>query len=192
MGSPMTLFLIGLLGFFGLHFYSALRSRADGKDLRKRLGEARYMGLYSLLSLAFCVVMLIGYGRAPDGTALWIGPDFARTLSVPLNVLALILLVSAYAPTGRIKRAVHHPMMIATLIWSLSHLFIGGDLKKVLLFGAFALYSAVSVTAAFRRGERVDAFPRTLGDLIAIVGGGVLSALLIYGGHALLFGVSPN
>ena len=63
MGSPMTLFLIGLLGFFGLHFYSALRSRADGKDLRKRLGEARYMGLYSLLSLAFFVVMLIGYGR---------------------------------------------------------------------------------------------------------------------------------
>lgn len=188
----MALFLIGLIGFFGLHFYSALRSRAEGKDIRKRWGEARYMGLYSVLSLIFFIAMLIGYGRAPEGAPLWIGPDIARTLSVPLNVLALILLTAAYTPTGRIKRAVHHPMMIATFIWALSHLFIGGDLKKVLLFGAFALYSAVSVMAAFRRGDRVDAYPRTIGDVLAVIGGGVLSALLIYGGHALLFGVSPT
>ena len=187
----MTLFLIGLAGFFGLHFYSALRSRADGRDIRKRWGEARYMSLYSVASLAFFIAMLVGYGRAPDGAPLWIGPELARTLSIPLNIIALILLAAAYTPTGRIKRTVHHPMMFGILLWSVSHLFIGGDLKKVLLFGAFALYSAVSISAAFRRGDRVDAFPRTIGDVLAILIGGVMSAALIYGGHALLFGVSP-
>jgi uncharacterized membrane protein len=187
----MAIFLIGLAGFFGLHFYSALRTRAPGKDLRQRWGEARYMGLYSGLSLAAFILMLIGYGRVPDGPPLWTGPDFARTLSVPLNVLALILIAAAYTPTGRIKRAVHHPMMFAVLIWSVSHLLVGGDLKKLLLFGAFALYSIVSIAAAFHRGDRVTASPRMLGDGLAILGGGLISVLLIYGGHALLFGVSP-
>ncbi|MEL6687061.1 MAG: NnrU family protein [Pseudomonadota bacterium] len=186
----MTLFYICLIGFFGLHFFSALRSRADGKDIRKRMGEARYMGLYSLLSLAFFIVMLVGYGGAPEGAPLWVGPSIAYTLALPLNVIALILLAAAYAPTGKIKRAVHHPMMFGVLIWSLSHLLIGGDLPKVLLFGAFAAYSAVSIIAAFRRGDKVDAFPRTFGDIMAVLGGGTASLALIYGGHALIAGVS--
>ena len=186
----MTLFLIGLAGFFGLHFFSALRSRAEGKDIRKRMGEARYMGLYSVISLVFFIVMLVGYGRAPAGAPVWIGPDIARTLSIPLNIIALILVTTAYTPTGKIKRAVHHPMMLGVLIWSLSHLFIGGDLPKTLLFGAFAIYSAVSILAAFRRGDRVEAYPRTIGDVLAVLGGGAASVVMIYGGHALITGIS--
>ena len=42
----MTLFLTGLVIFFGLHFYSAVRSRAPEKDLKTRLGYGPYMGLY--------------------------------------------------------------------------------------------------------------------------------------------------
>lgn len=187
----MTLFLVGLIGFFGLHFFSALRSREEGKDIRVCWGEARYMGVYSLLSLALFAIMLVGYGRAPTTEPLWIGPDLARTLSLPLNAITLILVAAAYAPTGRIKRTVHHPMMMGVLIWSLSHLWIGGGLAKVLLFGAFATYSLVSVFAAFRRGDRVEAFPRTVGDIAAVLGGAIATILLLMGGHALLFGVSP-
>ncbi|WP_298915506.1 NnrU family protein [uncultured Algimonas sp.] len=188
----MTLFLTGLAGFFGTHFFSALRSREPGHDLRQRLGEARYMGVYSIVSLAFFGLMLAGYGRAPDGSPLWTGPEAARTLSWLPNGLALILLIAAYAPTGRIKRTVHHPMMIGTGLWAFAHLAVGGDLSKMLLFGAFALYSVVSVTAAFARGDRVMARPRVAGDLIAVALGIAATLGLWYGGHAAMFGVAPE
>jgi len=45
----MKLFLLGLVLFFVPHFYSALRSRADGKDIRKSMGELKYMGRYSIV-----------------------------------------------------------------------------------------------------------------------------------------------
>ncbi len=183
----MALFLIGLVGFFGMHAYSALRSRAEGRDIRKRLGEGRYMGLYSLASLIFFVALIIGYQRVPDGAPLWVGPDVARTLAVPLGAVAIALIVAAYAPAGRIKRAVHHPMMISVLVWSLSHLWIGGDWAKTALFGAFAAYALLSVVMAFRRGERVEAPPRAVGDIAAVLVAVAATAVLLYSGHGNYF-----
>lgn len=43
----MPYLVAGLVLFFGVHLFSAFRSRAPGKDLRQRLGYAPYMGLYS-------------------------------------------------------------------------------------------------------------------------------------------------
>lgn len=179
----MALFLIGLIGFFGMHAYSALRSRAPNRDLRKRLGDGRYMTLYGVVSLLFFVALVVGYQRAPDSEWLWVGPEMARTLAVPLNGTALTLLLAAYLPVGRIKRTVHHPMMVATAIWALSHLWIGGDLAKILLFGAFALYAVLSIVMAFRRGERVTTTPHVKGDVIAILGAVIGTVGILYFGH---------
>ncbi|MGB6228522.1 MAG: NnrU family protein [Litorimonas sp.] len=179
----MTLFLIGLFGFLGLHLFSALRSRAPGRDLRTRWDKGRYMGLYSLLSLGFFAMIVIGYGHMPDGPPVWSGPPLARTLSVPLNTLALILVAAAYMPVGHLKRAVHHPMMIGVALWAASHLWVGGDLAKVMLVGGFGSYAAVSLAAAFRRGERVEKMPSLKGDAMAVAVGAAVAASMLYTGH---------
>jgi uncharacterized membrane protein len=57
----MTILYIGLVLFFGLHVYSAFRSRAPGADIKQTWGEAKYMGLYSLASLLGFVAIVWGY-----------------------------------------------------------------------------------------------------------------------------------
>ncbi len=185
----MTVFIIGLALFFIPHFYSALRSREDGKDIRMRLGYTKYMGLYSLISLAGLALIIFGYSQIPDGDSLISGPHVLHHYSWVFMIPALILVVAANFPAGHIKRTVQHPMMIGVLIWALFHLATGGDMKRVVLFGAFAVYAVVSLACAFKRGTNLKDTPaKPLGDVLSITVGLGLSAVLIHGGHVLLFG----
>lgn len=188
----MTLFYIGLALFFIPHFFSAIRSRADGKDIRIRMGEAKYMGLYSLITLIGFALMIWGYIKAPNGTPLFEGPHELHHYAWLPVLISFVLLVSAYSPVGHIKRTVQHPMMLATLIWSLSHLLMGGDLKKVLLFGGFAAYSVVSLLFAFKRGTDLRSKSVHIkGDIIAVITGLVLTGVMMHGGHLFLFNAYP-
>ncbi len=188
----MMLLYTGLALFFIPHFYSAMRSRAEGKDIRVRMGEGKYMGLYSIVTLIGFGLMLWGYAKAPNGAPLFEGPHLLHHFAWIPMMIAFILLISAYTPLGHIKRTVQHPMMLATLIWSLTHLLMGGDLKKVLLFGGFAAYSFVSLVFAFGRGTELRSQPAKIkGDIIAIILGLILMGAIMHGGHLFLFKASP-
>lgn len=188
----MNIFFTGLALFFIPHFYSAMRSRAEGKDIRIRIGESKYMGLYSVVTLIGFGLMIYGYAKTSNGVPLFEGPhDLHHYAWVPM-LIAFILLISAYTPVGHIKRAVQHPMMLATLIWSLTHLLMGGDLRKVLMFGGFALYSVISLIFAFRRGTDLKSkTPNPIGDLLAIFIGLAAFGIIMHGGHVFLFKAYP-
>ena len=188
----MTLFYIGLVLFLGPHFFSAIRSRAEGQDIRVELGEAKYMGLYSLVSLLGFALLIWGYAKASPGPVIFEGPhDLHHIAWIPMMV-ALILLTAAYTPLGYIKRFVQHPMMLAVLIWSLTHLAMGGDLKRLLLFGGFALYSLTSLIFAYRRGTDLKSkTPGLTGDILAIIIGIGLAGILMHGAHLYLFKAYP-
>jgi len=181
----MTLFLLGLGLFFVPHFFSALRSRAEGKDIRKSIGEAKYMGLYSVVTLIGFVAMIMGFARAPNGETIFAASHDLHHISWVFMLPAFILLASAYVPLGFIKRTVQHPMMLAVLIWAGFHLAVGGDLKRVLMFGLFFAYAAVSLICAYKRGTDL------LGDMLAIIVGLAVTGAFMHGGHVALFGVSP-
>ena len=188
----MSLFIAGIVIFFGLHLFSAFRSRTEGRDIRVKMGYAKYMGVYSVASLIGFGLMLWGYGQAPDQTILYEGPHGLHHVSWMFMLPALILLVAAYTPLGHIKRLVQHPMMLAVLIWAVFHLVLGGDLKRVLLFGTFAVYAALSLLMAYRRGTDLEAKqPKIAGDVLAVFIGLILTGLFMHGGHQYLFGVSP-
>ena len=94
-------------------------------------------------------------------------------------------------PLGYIKRAVQHPMMLAVLIWAGFHLAIGGDLKRVLMFGFFFAYAGVSLICAYKRGTDLKDKPaKPMGDILAVIVGLVLTGFFMHGGHVALFGVS--
>ncbi len=188
----MTLYILGLSLFFIPHFFSAVRSREDGRDIRKTIGEAKYMGLYSVITLVGFIAMIIGYAKAPDGAALYVAPHDLHHIAWMIMLPAFILLSAAYMPMGYIKRTAEHPMMLGVLIWAGLHMAMGGDLKQLLLFGSFFAYALISLIGAYKRGTDLKDKPASaLGDILAIIVGLLLIGLFMHGGHVKLFGTSP-
>lgn len=190
----MIWFIAGLVIFFGTHLFSAFRSRADGRDLRRKLGEPAFMGVYSLVALAGFVLMVWGYGEARSSSGLlYTAPVWGRHLNYILMPVALIMLVAAYAPTGHIAKALKHPMLAAVKLWAVGHLLANGETVAVILFGSFLAYGVFARIMAKRRGDfgaGAALKVNPAGDLIAIgVGLGVSAALILWL-HPILFGVA--
>ena len=155
----MLYLILGLVLFFTTHFGAALRSR-DAGNIRDRLGYGPYMGVFSILSIIGLGLIIWGYGQArldPANVVLWGAPEWTRHLILALMLFSLILLAAAYAPTGYIKKAVKHPMVLAVKIWAASHLIYNGDLASVLLFAAAPPNAATKGLPRFRRAVAYDA-----------------------------------
>jgi uncharacterized membrane protein len=176
----MMIFMAGLIVFFGAHLFTAFRSRMPERDIAKRMGGP-YMGLYSLVSLAGFAAMIWGFGQMPRTPLLYTPPDWGRHVALGLMLPALILLASAYLPAGRIKKTARHPMLAAVKIWALSHLFANGELRSVMLFGAFLTYGVIDRIVLKRRGDLGPAAlakNAALWDLAAVVIGAALYAII--------------
>lgn len=188
----MTYLILGLIIFFGAHLLSAFRSRAPGRDIKAKLGYGPYMGLYTLVSVIGLGLIVWGFGAARPAPILYVPPAGLAHLNLALMLPAMILLAAAYTPTGRIKKAVKHPMLVAVKIWALGHLLANGELNSVLLFGSFLAYGVIDRIAVKKRGDngpRPDAPVSAMGDLAAIVIGAGAYAALLFWLHPILIGV---
>jgi len=102
----------------------------------------------------------------------------------------LSALAAAYAPPGKIKAALRHPMLAGVKAWALAHLLVNGDLGSLVLFGAFLAWAVFDRIAVKRRGD-AGAPPvpgPTRGDAIAL-GVGTLAYIAMYWLHPLVIGV---
>jgi uncharacterized membrane protein len=192
----MTLLVLGLVLFLGVHAAQWPKGLRAGAVARMGLGP--WKGLYSLASIAGFALIIIGYGEArlTAPLILYEAPTWAKHLSLVLAPIAFILLAAAYAPAGRIKAAVKHPMVLGVKVWALAHLLANGDLASVLVFGAFLAW-AVGTRLSLARREKAGlasppvAGPHALiGDGAAIVGGLAASAAFIIWLHPLWIGVA--
>ncbi|MEO0549799.1 MAG: NnrU family protein [Pseudomonadota bacterium] len=187
----MIVFITGLVIFFGLHIFSAVRTREPGQDLRVRMGEGPYMGLYSLVSLVGFALMIYGYILTRGGTVLYIAPVWGRHVTLALMLPALILLVASQLPASWIKKVTKHPMLVAVKIWALSHLLANGELNAVILFGSFLGYAVFDRIMVKRRAvsDGPAASPSVIMDVISVVAGSALYVALYLWLHPVLFGV---
>lgn len=120
------------------------------------------------------------------------------------------------ARPGAIVAVTRHPVLWGFLLWSLGHLAPNGDLGSLILFGGFALFSAAGVPVLERRARRrlgaawpgfaaataILPFAAVLGRrtrlrldmpmLASAALAALLTAWLIGGGHADLFGADPR
>jgi uncharacterized membrane protein len=132
----MTLLLIGLALFLGIHSVSIVAPSARDRWAAS-LGTNAWRGIYSLISLAGFVLLIHGYGLARQAPVLLYAPQlWMRHVMLVLMLPVFSLLLAAYLP-GRIKAAVKHPMLVAIKTWALAHLLVNGMLADVLLFGGF-------------------------------------------------------
>ena len=190
----MTLLLLGLALFLGVH---STRIVADGWRTATiaRVGEKPWKGIYSLLSIAGFVLLVIGYGAARQSpVVLFAPPVWTRHLAALLTIPAFVLLVAAYVPGNAIKRAIGHPMVAGVKVWALAHLLANGTLADVLLFGTFLAWAVLSFIAARRRDRAAGTtYPAGPGSrtAITVVVGLVAWAVFAFALHRPLIGVAP-
>lgn len=173
----MALFLAGLAIFFGSHLYTAL-ARGPREALVKKLGAGPYKGLYSLVSLAGFALIVVGW-RGADAGIVYTPPEGGRHIAYLLTLFAFVMLAAAYAPKGKIAAAIKHPMLAGVKAWAFAHLLVNGELRSVILFGAFLAYGVIDRIAVKRRGDNGPAPGPWRNDVIAVVAG-VAAWLAVY------------
>ena len=190
----MTLFVIGIIVFFGVH---SVRIFADDWRTRQitRLGERPWKGLYSLASLVGIVMLSWGYSltrKAP--IELWHPLPWTRPFTAVLVLLAFVLVAAAYVRGNRIKVKVGQPFSAGVMMWAFAHLLSNGALGDVVLFGAFFVWAIFAFSAAQRR-DRAAAVVYPVGpvskDVITVVAGVVAWAVFGFWLHGVLIGVRP-
>lgn len=188
----MLLLVIGLLLFFAVHLVPTSPSLRQG--LVARFGESAFKIGFSVLALAGFVLIVLGYHKLQlmpgKNPVLWDPPSWTRHIAFLLMLPAMILIVAAFIPS-RIRSAVKHPMLAAIKAWALSHLLVNGDLGSLVLFGgflAFAVYDRISVKS---RPDKAPPPPPSgiMGDVLVVVLGLALYALMMVWGHGALIGV---
>ncbi|MBA2410978.1 MAG: NnrU family protein [Gammaproteobacteria bacterium] len=182
----MLLLTLGIIVFVGVHLvpgFPALRERLAG-----RLGEGRYMALFSGVALAGLVLIIIGKSAA-DFVPLWQPPGWGRVAALLITPLAFVLLATAYLPTN-IKRFTAHPMLWGVSAWAVAHLLANGDLASLVLFGGLGSFALIDMWLANRRGAEISATRQPLvKDLTALVAGLVAYGIFLTL-HPYLFGVA--
>ena len=187
----MTLLLLGCLLFGGSHLFSIFL--AGPRDaLKSRMGEKAWKGVYSVISLAGLVLMVIGYSQSRAGPAAadivyepW---DSMRHLTMLCTLLAFILIGASHGK-GYLKKWLHNPMSIGILLWSGSHLLVNGQRAEVWLFGIFFVISLADIVMSEIRGKRPQYEPRLRSDIIAAVVGVVLYFVFLLGFHPYVLNV---
>jgi uncharacterized membrane protein len=181
----MSLLIAGLVAFLGVHLLPTVpRARSALVD---RLGAQRYKLLFSLAAAVGLVLIVVGFARSGPRVP-WFESLPAAIAVAPSAMVVSFILFAAANMRGHLRRALRHPMLLGTLIWSAVHLLANGDRAGTVLFGAFLIYATVDLISAVARREVKSFVPQVKFDLMAIVGGaGVAFAVMTF--HRVLFGV---
>jgi uncharacterized membrane protein len=138
-------------------FFAGIHPLVSGSPVRTRLvaaiGEQRYRGVFSLLSLIGLVGLILAYRAAPY-VPLWSPPRGLRHAGALLMLAAfyfVVVGVMSKSPTavGRetllrdpepargLVRVTRHPFLVGVTLWAITHLLVRGDAAAMILFGTF-------------------------------------------------------
>ena len=190
----MVALIAGLVLFLGaLALAIALPDKRAA--LIQQWGEQKWKALVGVVSIVGFVLLVWGYGQARmEPTWIWQSPVWARHLAALLMLPAMILLVATYVPGTHMKARIGHPMLLATKIWAIAHLFANGTLADLILFGSFLVWAVVGFIV-HRRRDRADGttYPASGAgrDAIAVIIGLVLYGAFVMKLHVWLMGVAP-
>lgn len=188
----MERLILGLAVFFGVHSISLLALSWRNR-VAERLGGRTWQGIYSIAALFGFYLLVTGYGAARTSAAvLYASPPWFRYLAALLMLPVFTLVLASVLP-GRIRARARHPLLLATMLWTVAHLLTNGSVADLLLFGTFLVWSVAVRTSLERRPARpMRTLPASAAnDAIVVVGGLALYAIFILWLHARWFGVAP-
>jgi uncharacterized membrane protein len=162
----MLSLVLGAICFTGIHFGIAGTPLRDSAIAA--LGEGAYRVVFSIVSLAAIVWLVMAYKDAPY-VATWGIPEWWKPIAIILMLPAFLLAViglttpnpTSVGQEGRVARlpegivrVTRHPFLIGVGLWAVVHLIANGDVASFIFFGALAitaLAGTVSIDAKRRR-----------------------------------------
>ena len=136
----MNFLILGIIIFFIIHLVPISPLK---KILINKIGENKYKGLFSLISLVGLLFIIYGFSHA-HFYPIWEPLPYSKAIALMLMPISIVLLVATNMQTN-IKKFTKHPMLIGIIIWSFVHLIANGDLRSILLFASFGLYALIDI-----------------------------------------------
>ena len=190
----MALLIQGLVLILGVH---TVRIFAEPwrESMIRRLGPSLWKAVYSLVSIAGFVVLVVGFHQArQESMVLYVTPDWMKHVTAVLMMLAMMLFVAAYIPKNWFKARFHHPQLLSVKTWAFAHLLSVGVVADVVLFGAFLAWAVVDFIVSRRRDRANNVvYPpgNAIGTTITIAAGLVAWSVFALLLHGPLIGVRP-
>lgn len=170
MDVSLTLLLLAVVGFVGLHLLLSL------PPIRARLvaavGGTGFQIGYSIQSAVLLVLVALAYNDAsflPLWYASWLA--WVPVVVMPVALWLVVGAVSTRNPTAAAPGGAavlrpgaelplytaitRHPMLWGFLLWALAHLAANGDLASLFLFGGIAVLAAAGMHGIDAK-KRVD------------------------------------
>lgn len=168
MDQPLASLVAANVAFVGTHFALSHPLRAP---LTKAMGDKGFLGLYSLVSLATFVWIVLAFRAVgPDGAALWSGTgNAAWALASVLTIVALALVfasnkgnpasvgmgaeAAASARATGVFAVTRHPLMWGFAIWAVSHMIVMPTPRTLVTAGAMAVLALLGAHLQDRKKE---------------------------------------
>lgn len=173
----MTLIILGLILWIAGHQFKRL---APG--LRARLGE-RGKGVAAVVIFAGLLALIFGY-RGAEFVPLYTPVPGIGHLNNTLMLVA-IFLYGVGGTKGVLYPKMRHPMLWGTVVWSVAHLLVNGDLASVVMFGGIGLWALLERGLINASSEWV---PPTNGRGIKGDAMNLVGTLALYGAFAFVHG----
>lgn len=176
----MQLLILGTFLWAVVHLSKAVTPQLRASIIA-RIGEGPYKGLFSVLIVVSLVLIVAGW-RSMTPTSLYLTPLWTRHVTMLLMPFAVILFISARAPTD-IKQIIRHPQLTGIKLWAVAHLLSNGEVRSVILFAGLLAWAVLEVIFNNRRDPAWIKPPRfgAAKTAITVVIGLVLTGVLIWG-----------
>jgi uncharacterized membrane protein len=187
----MAWLIVGLALFLGAHS-AQIFAAGWREEVIRRLGAGPWKGLYSLISLAGFVLIVVGYGQARSAAPLYALPPALAHLTFALVWLGFICIVAANWPGNHLKLWLGDPMVFGVGLWALGHLLANATPAALVLFGGFLIWAIADYVSLRARSTIANAAAATVTNTaLVVVAGSILAGVFALWLHRWLIGVSP-
>lgn len=173
----MTLLIIGLILWMGIHFFKRL-APAFRASLDELFGDGLAKGIIAVGLVGSVILMVMGYRAAPI-IPIWQPIAGIGHLNNLLMLIAVIMLGMG-SSKGVSRTWLRHPMLLGVGVWAVAHLLVNGDQASLVLFGGMIIWvilQIIIVNRAVGPWVRPEAGPIS-GDIKLIVIGLVMFVVI--------------
>lgn len=161
--------LAAVVAFVGTHF---VMSHPLRRSLVAALGERGFAGVYSLVSFATLIWVILAYRAAPATPPLWpVGDTIWAIVTIVMLIASVLLMGSLIGnpalpnPSGTPKMpgeargvfaVTRHPMMWSFALWGLCHIAVFPMAANIIVAGGIVLLSLAGAALQDRKKERLQ------------------------------------